>query len=470
MRRATIPLLLLVGVLAVGFLWESGSAVITVHPEQEFQSMTGWEVTLRLWETNKSEDRFDDSWELYGPAIFDRLVNELGINRVRLELKSGVENSVDYWALFRGGKIGYREYKSHYYDKINDNDDPQLLNAAGVQFSMLDYQVEKMLLPIKQLVEANGEKLFINLCYVDFKGRGGSQGSLSHALAADEYAELIAASFDRLSSKYGIVPDALEVILEPDNSVDWRGEQIGNGLMAASRRLEVSGFKPDFIAPSTSHASRAPGYFDDMVSVPGVENVLSTLAYHRYDLVPDIITLPRIRKRAEKFGLRTAMLEGLHAGAAQLHADLTETNSSAWQQYGIAVQLAEDAELRSGYFYALQMDEKGNPNIVLSESGRELMHYFKFVRHGAIRLGATSSNDSQRAVAFRNIDGLSVVVIHSLRAADLTIQHLPEGNYGIRYTTSDQFHVPLPDRAIAAAENLEITMPDSGTVTVYQKM
>ena len=66
--------------------------------------MSGWEVTARLWETNKIENRYDPSWEEHRDEIFARLVNELGINRVRIELKSGAENPVDYWALFRDGR------------------------------------------------------------------------------------------------------------------------------------------------------------------------------------------------------------------------------------------------------------------------------------------------------------------------------------------------------------------------------
>ena len=469
MRYTTLVLVLLAGLVAFRHLAVSEAAVITIHPDQAFQRMTGWEVTLRLWETNKAEDRFDDSWENHAPEIFDRLVNELGINRVRLEIKSGIENAVDYWELFEKGEIGYLEYKKHYYQKINDNDDPRQLNAAGIQFSMLDYQVEKMLLPIKKLVEANGEKLFINLCYVDFKGTG-SQGSFSHALDAEEYAELITATFDRLAEKYGITPDALEITLEPENSVHWRGKQIGTGLVAAAARLKQSGYSPEFIAPSTTYASNVPEYFDEMIAVPGTENVLSTIAYHRYDHIPDAVTLPPIHARAEKYGLRTAMLESLEAGSAQLHADLTEANISAWQQYGIAVKLPEEWNFRFGYYYALQVDGQGKPRVVLSESGRDLIHYFKYVRMNAVRIGATSSDKAHRVAAFRNSDGSHVLVVRSRRSAELEIRLQPAGTYGLRYTTADEFHESMPDIAIAAGEGMKIVMPGPGMLTIYQKL
>ena len=468
MGKYTVGLLALAGLLTVGFFWSPRNIAISIQPNQEFQTMSGWEVTLRLWETNKKEDRYDDSWESHSDEIFGRLVNELGINRVRLEIKSGVENPVDYWQQFEDGKIGYLEYKKHYYHKINDNDDPQTFDPLGFQFSMLDFQVEKMLLPIKKLVEANGEKLFVNFCYVDFKGNG-PQGSLSHALDSEEYAELIEAAFSRLDTKYGITPDALEIILEPDNSVDWRGEQIGHGLVASAARLDRAGYDPEYIAPSTAHPSRAPEYLDAIMSVPGARQELTTLAYHRYGATPDFIALPPIRSRAEEYGLQTAMLEHLGSDAIQLHADLTETNISAWQQYGIAVRIREDHVLRYGYFYGLKEDKNGDQYIVLSESGQNLKHYFKYIRRGAVRVGAKSSGSDHRVVAFRNMDDSHVVVVHSLREAVLSIQDLPAGSYGVFLTTSGKKQDPLPDVDVSEGVGFDIAIPESSTLTLFQK-
>ena len=140
------------------------------------------------------------------------------------------------------GRSGYEKAKSHRYENINDNDDPNVLNESGFQFAELDYRVEKILLPIKRLVEANGEKLFVNLCYVDFGKHTKWKGNLSHARQPLEYAELIHVTFEHLKRKYGIVPDALEIVLEPENSEDWRGREIGAAMVAAAKRLNAGRF------------------------------------------------------------------------------------------------------------------------------------------------------------------------------------------------------------------------------------
>src|SRR6185503_7486310 len=131
-------------------------------------------------EQNKKEDRYDPSWQDHKEELFDRLVNELGIDRVRIEIRSGAENPVDYWTPFERHQIGYREMKRYRYENINDNGDARLANKAGFQFAELDYQVQKVLLPLRRRVEANREKLFINLTYVDFGGTE-KKGNLSHA-------------------------------------------------------------------------------------------------------------------------------------------------------------------------------------------------------------------------------------------------------------------------------------------------
>ena len=79
-----------------------GATVVTVNPSETYQVMKGWEVTARFWEQDKRLDRYDPSWLRYRDLILDHLVNELGINRIRIEIRSGAENPVDYWTRHAG--------------------------------------------------------------------------------------------------------------------------------------------------------------------------------------------------------------------------------------------------------------------------------------------------------------------------------------------------------------------------------
>ena len=461
--------LLFIGALAFGGYTDADSdpAEIMVDPARTYQTIKGWEATARLWETNKEEDRYDPSWLGFRDLIFDRLVNELGINRVRLEIKSGAENPVDYWTKFEKGEIGYKAYRRHYYEKINDNDVPDRINPAGIQFSALDYQVEAIVLPLRRRIEANGERLFVNFNYVDF-GQTEEKGTLSHALNPEEYAELIHAAFVHLKEKYSLVPDALEIILEPDHTDQWRGKQIGEAVVAVVRRLTAAGFSPEIIAPSTAAAQAAPSYFDELTSVPGAGALISTLSYHRYDVSGTLKVLPEILKRAQKLGISTAMLEHLTGDGQELHDDMTLANVSAWQQYAIATRSVAGRPDKIGYYYILDLKNPAAPVLRMAERTRILAQYFRYIRFGAQRIEAHANRSELKPVAFRNTDGTYVVVVRAESAGMFTVRGVPPGRYYVRYTTDQETGRELPP-LMADGKAISAQLPAPGTVTFYQK-
>ena len=74
--------------------------VITVDDTVEYQTMTGWEATTQAGQWFL--DSFDDIQE----EMLDALVDDLGVNRVRMELRAGVENPTDYFARVVIGEDG----------------------------------------------------------------------------------------------------------------------------------------------------------------------------------------------------------------------------------------------------------------------------------------------------------------------------------------------------------------------------
>jgi O-glycosyl hydrolase len=469
MKKPIALILVMTGISAVAWIRcpVARDAVITVDPRKTYQTMKGWEVTARLWEQDKARDRYDPSWQDHSAEVFSRLVNELGIDRIRIEIKSGAENPIDYWYSFATQRIGYTKVRRHRFEKLNDNDDPSVVNWLGFQFSELDHQV-KMLLPIKRLVEANGEKLFVNLTYVDF-GQTEEKGNISHARQPNEYAELIYVTFVHLKKTYGITPDAFEIVLEPDNTDHWRGREIGVAVVAVSRRLNEAGFFPQIIVSSTAHALASVEYFDRMIEVPGVAKVASTFAYHRYDgAVAATVALPRIRDRARQFGIDTAMLEHLQGDVGELHDDLTVANVSSWQQWAIATNIASLAE-RGGYYYLVELNSGDRPIVTMAPRSRALAQYFRFVRAGAVRIAATSNNGDEKAVAFRNTNGMHVVVVQANRQGTISVVGLPGGSYGVRRTTADETGRELDAIDIAAGQALKAVLPAKGVITFYQR-
>lgn len=431
-------------------------AIITLHPESPRQTITGWEATAQAGQT--------DYLELLAKVrdeLFDLTVNDLGINRLRLEVKNGAENPVDWYSRYKAGLISYQEWRQRRFEIVNDNDDPMTIDPAGFHFSLMDVTVEEAVLPLKRLLEARGEKLYLNLNYVDF-----GQSAFEHKNYPEEYAEFILATVLHLRDRYGLTPDAIEIVLEADNA-GWSGTQLGNAIVATGNRLKARGVLPDFIAPSTASLSSGLKLFDQMVQIPGVTSFLSELSYHRYGAVTEE-GLRAVESRAARYGIETSHLERIGATHENLHQDLKLGRNSAWAQYTIAWPTSDGTD-DGGKYYLIDDRDPSRPTVRMGERTRFLRQYFKYVRRGAVRIEAASSSTILDPVAFINADCKPVVVIKALQGGSFSLQGLPAGAYGVRYTTDQQDDINAGDVVLGAGQTLHGSIPASGVMTIHAK-
>ena len=332
-----------------------------------------------------------------------------------------------------------------------------MVTQSGFNFSQLDDEIEKVAIPLRQRIEANGEHLFINVNYVDF-----GSSSFEHKQNPEEYAEFVLATYQHLQSKYGFVPDSWEVILEPDTPAAWSATQIGNAIAASATRLEANGFTPKFIIPSTANMGTSIAMFDQLVQMPGVLPYISELAYHRYSGVSDA-NVQTIASRAVP-----VWHKHFHAGAywqrLSRHSCRFETRSQfAWQQYTLAFCTNDDG----AQYYWLDRSDPNDHQIVMGWRTRFLRQYFKFIRSGAVRIDATGDNTNFDPVAFVNSDGRNVVVVKASQAGSITIQGLPAGDYGIKYSTGSQYDVNHSNQTIQTGQSINTSIPASGVITIY---
>ena len=94
MHKLTLSLFLLFQsvTLAAAPMEQTLSASINLNPSITYQTISGWEATAQAGAMDCQ------SFDQYSDVLFDHAVNDLGINRVRLEVRSGIENPVDYFA------------------------------------------------------------------------------------------------------------------------------------------------------------------------------------------------------------------------------------------------------------------------------------------------------------------------------------------------------------------------------------
>ncbi len=394
-----------VTVVGVASLPPPAPFTVVIDTAVRHQVMTGWEATSQA-------GQFLAGWPSWQSELMDLAVNDLGLTRVRVEVASGSENPVDYWAQFRAGQITEAAYNAARYTMVNDNADPNTANPAGFQWSKLDEAIEVTVLPLRQRLPS----LYVNLNYVSFAS------STAHA-NANEYAEFILAAFQHIQGKYGFVPNALEVILEPDNnSGTWNGSAVGRAIAAVGARLAASGFHPDIIAPSVTSMGNAVPWLNAIVAVPGASTYLTDVSYHRYSGVSDA-NLVAIAARAKALGLRTAMLEHIGSGIDDLMADLTLGNVSAWQQYTLAYTGPDNG----GKLYNVTT---GRP--VMGVRTTQLREVYRNVKSGAVRVGTSGAFTS---AAFKNPGGRFVAIVRTTAANPLTVTGLPAGQYVVGFTT-----------------------------------
>ena len=419
---------------------------IEIDPGERFQTMSGWEATLNLSDTPATPE-----WAAYHDQLLDNVINRAGINRVRLEIRSGAENPSDAITRFINGEMTYEQWKPLRYPVVNDNDDPTVINWDGFNFDELDWHVETNLLPMMDLAEARGERLMINLCYVAFISGWNAHHD------PDEYAELVLATYLHLQEKYGFVPDAWEVILEPDLKPDmWTGKMIGEAIVATAPVLKAHGFEPAFIVPSVTNMRNAVPYIKDIAKVPGAMDYVVEFSYHRYRGA-NRTTLRAISDLADKYDVGTAMLEWWFGRADHnvLHEDLEIGHNVAWQGRAFV-----------GLFNVTNRN-RPEPTFRLRKEVRYNAQYFRHIRHGATRIGATSSKKQKMApLAFENTDGSTVLVIKASEGGDIAAFNLPAGAYEVSYAIEKRSG-ELPEPVLVGEDGkLNVTMPGAGVMTI----
>ena len=436
---------------------------VSINPSLSHQVFSGWQGS---GETGMSD--FIVTGEQYRHAVLDASV-ELGINRVRIGLQSGlIENSTDYYQLFlnanrdvvdQNNPPEYAAVRANRRVPVNDNADPNVINPNGFKWAYINWQMDKVVVPLRQKLAARGESLWFAVSFVHF-----SRANQLHVDSPAEYGELILATWNHINTRYGFVPNGLEIFLEPDNGeTQVTPAELAAMTVAVRNRLVAAGYaKPIITAPSTVAAPTAEPYYLSMKAAnPLAVSYIDEIGYHRY-LQIDNIGLAALRAIAEVEGKKTAMTEFGGATYQDLHNDLKVGKVSAWEQYALGYPTIDN-----GYqhFYITG----SSPNFVVNMGSRTkfLRQYMKFIRAGAVMKGVTNTNANFDGLAFQNANGTYVVPIKCQTGGSVTVQSLPAGTYGIKYTTASAYNIDLPNQTIPAGGFVTFTMPAAGVATVY---
>ncbi|MBK7412732.1 MAG: T9SS type A sorting domain-containing protein [Ignavibacteria bacterium] len=326
MIRLLILLLLLSPPLYAQCTWEVRDSIIGRPFER-------WEATAYI------ASECDPQYALMRDRMLDSLVRFTGVNRLRVEVRAGSENPVDHYAEWRaagcptGADPAYTRWLQNRYVTVNDNSD-STIDVGGFHFTELDATIENVVIPLRTRLHAKGEDLQINVSYVAYTGQNAS-GTYLHD-QPQEYAEFVSAVYQHLKTKWNIVPDRWEAVLEPDLVAEWTASKLGAALDAAALRLRSDGFEPSFIAPSTSNTSNTLSWVKDILAYQHAKSAIKELSYHR-DSDSNGVNEYAVRRFADSVNIRASMLGSTpeNSNPKAMMNDIIYCNSAVWHQGSI---------------------------------------------------------------------------------------------------------------------------------------
>ncbi len=432
------------------------AATITIDPDVSFQTIKGWEAVAQAGhDYNATTDTYPEypstTWAQYKDDLIAGTVTE-GINRLRWEV---FLSNVNTGGSYNGGPNANAIQPSTAVEGDWVYEDGE---QAGIE----------LILTVKAALQAQGEDLYVVLCVVDNRNGGYDAEN-----TPSEYAFFVNKMVTKMEELVGIVPNAIEVILEPDwsqNTTNWTAAKVANNLVAARNLLISNGYTGlDWIAPSMKRAQDAVTWYNDMVTAqPTIASILTELSYHDYD-APNDSDLQAIAAAAEADGVATSMVENITENIHQVYRHLKHAHAAAIQQYTLTFPYPSATDNGEAYFQV----NTTTWAVTVGTRTKYLRHLFKYVRQGAVMKEVTDSSASYTGLAFENTNGTYAAIVLCAAAQDLTIVGLPPGTYEIRYTTGDGVTAPsaynqvITSQVIDTGEDVVFNMPGAGIVSIF---
>ena len=403
---------------------------VTLNPAVQYQTILGWGASAS-----------SPSWAspLLREAIIQEAVNELGLTRLRLELPSGNRSDTIAW------------------ERQNDDWDPMNINWPAFSTADTDERITQMVIPFKRAVEANGEPFNIYVSPSFFNG--GSSGAAPEWLLNNpgEYAEFALAFLLNLRDVHGIEADFYCILNEAGNNNPFNASVVAEMIKTLGPRLQAAGLSTTIQFPESISAQTAwNNYIQKVQGDDEMWQYVGCLSYHLYGTNDPYRSY--IGNLGESVNLPTAQTEFMNLTMNHLYDDLTLGRVSYWEIYGLAQCL--EWNLTNTSFNRIRQ----------YWNFRQVMH---FVRPGAVRIEALSSDTNLRTLAFSRDGEMTIVLINGSGSRAANILNLPIGTYGVCQSVGSGVYRELGLQVVAATRGtsptgtLAVTVPSNTVMTIY---
>jgi len=367
----------------------SGAGIVTIDPASHFQTMQGFGTTERLFDDPHVTETFNQTTKRAGiipPAadqgkIIDALYTQIGLTRVR--------------------------FHPDLIEPVNDNADPNVADLSKFDFAW--QKSDGHIAYIKRLIPLGVTTYFASPITIE--------PWMTTANPA-EYAEWVIVLL-RHWREQGLEMPYYSIINEPGyvRSGIWPGTWLRDVIRILGPRLAAEGFKTKLIVPDDWDANQAFARLQVILADAEARKYVGAVAYHLYNPGGEA----QVKQLAEQYGLPIWMTEfstgdDWFQWATVMQREIADYGASAvdymWGFFGDwdkaqLIRIRTNNGSYAGFDFNRQYYVTGQ--------------YSKFVRPGAIRVGATSGESDVKVAAFVN-GAQETVVATNTGNSDRTLQ------------------------------------------------
>ena len=415
------------------------NATVTLDPSQRFQTIQGFGATQRLFDDPHITDTFNPATAraaVIPPAadqvrILDALYRDLGLTRMRFH-PEGVE-------------------------PVNDNADPLSTDLSKFNFSWK--AADGHIAAVKSLQARGLTTYFASPLRVE---------SWMDESNPDEYVEWAMAIL-RHWRNAGMEMPYFSLMNEPSyygGMKSWSGAWLRDVAKKLGARLRAEGFATKLVAPDDLSPDDAYARLQTILADADARQYIGAVAYHLYGRGSE----DKVAQLAKQYGIPVWMTEYSTPGDWHAWADIMHDL--------LAVQDVSAIDYMWGYFgdwdrsqlIRLKVSGSSYTGFDFNRQYYVMGQYSRFVRPGAVRIAATSSDPALEVVAF--LDGARpVVVVTNLGAREYTVRFElgSAGACGTRFeavrTSDTDSWKPLPDITLDQPRFAASSAP--GSVTTF---
>ena len=330
------------------------------------------------------------------------------------------------------------------YAPANDDNDPALFTAGGFNWTQSDNMMNGVVLPAQGFGFDNYYLGPVISETYEFAWARALRGT-DYSRYLDECAEHVAAVAIHWRDAYGITPRLMQLFNEP---LSGNGELVGGSrqeivdiVKRAGARLRQEGFSTmRFVVPAEETEQVSLDDARAILADPVARQFVGAIAYHPYPYgstyasVPNILATSgvgnpdagkvslrnQLRDLGAQYGVPVFMVEvshsdvgfgvfdGMRGRAIHIHDEMVHANASAY--FGMNAMwdsVSNDQHFAGrpnpGLFAetdSIVLIDDAAGQVYITEMGRAIGHYARFVPRGSVRLEATSDDPLVQITAF----------------------------------------------------------------------